>query len=90
MDDKPGDGPAAKSSFSFGFSKKLKPNKVQKEGSTSWKKDKESHPDDEEQVDLIKEVNAKGVQTTKAPEIKKAAIIPCPGEVTLAHSNTKS
>ena len=81
MGDQAGEGsaPAAGSKgLSFGFSKKLT-NKVQKADQTSWKKDKDSHPD-ETSVDLVKEVNAKGVQSTKAPEIKKAAVIPCPGK----------
>ena len=81
MGDQAGEGSApvaGSKGLSFGFSKKLT-NKVQKADQTSWKKDKDSHPD-ETSVDLVKEVNAKGVQSTKAPEIKKAAVIPCPGK----------
>ena len=70
---------AAKAGLSFGFSKKLT-TKVQQTTSSSaaWKKDKD---DDKNATgaDLVKEVNAKGLQTTKAPEIKKAPVIPCPG-----------
>ena len=70
---------AAKAGLSFGFSKKLTTKVEQTTSSAAtWKKDKDSEKN-ATSTDLVKEVNARGLQTTKTPEIKKAPVIPCPG-----------